>query len=154
MLKARIVKLCKEEEEASKRIVQARRKAKFINDMNLLKEEKQMRKRKWLEELKIQEEKNRRVFKDRKDESKGMVENSQKAYRTINRNNYFQTKEEQKRQISIIRANALADLEVKQQKYVEGKIWKNRSKSVAAYRFNYQDDKNKTVFNEKVQNWE
>jgi len=57
--------------------------------MNTLKEEKLIRKRKWLEELKIQEERNRRVFKDRKDENKGIVENSQKAYRSINRNNYF-----------------------------------------------------------------
>ena len=53
---------------------------------------KQLRKRKWLEELKIQEERNRRVFKDRKEENKGIVENSQKAYRSINRNNYFQSK--------------------------------------------------------------
>jgi hypothetical protein len=34
MLKARIVKLYKEEEEANKRIQNARRKAKFINEMN------------------------------------------------------------------------------------------------------------------------
>jgi len=34
MLKARIVKLYKEEEEANKRIGNARRKAKFINEMN------------------------------------------------------------------------------------------------------------------------
>lgn len=60
--------------------------------MNQVKEEKQLRKRKWLEELKIQEERNRRVFKDRKEENKGIVENSQKAYRSINRNNYFQSK--------------------------------------------------------------
>ena len=62
-----------------------------------------MRKRKWLEELKVLEERNRRVFKDRKEENKGVVENSQKAYRSINRNNYFQTKVEKKRQTSIIR---------------------------------------------------
>ena len=40
MLKARIVKLYKEEEEANKRIKEARRKAKFINEMNNLKEDK------------------------------------------------------------------------------------------------------------------
>ena len=28
-----------------------------------------------------------------------------------------------------------------------GKLWKNRSQSVAAYRLNYQDDKNKTMYN-------
>jgi len=77
------------------------------------------------------------VFKDRKEENKGIVENSQKAYRSINRNNYFQSKQEKKRQVSVIRENAIQNLENKQQKYVEGKIWKNRSKSVAAYRFNY-----------------
>ena len=120
--------------------------------MNQVKEEKQLRKRKWLEELKIQEERNRRVFKDRKEENKGIVENSQKAYRSINRNNYFQSKQEKKRQVSVIRENAIQNLENKQQKYVEGKIWKNRSKSVAAYRFNYQDDKNKTMYNERLAN--
>ena len=120
--------------------------------MNQVKEEKQLRKRKWLEELKIQEERNRRVFKDRKEENKGIVENSQKAYRSINRNNYFQSKQEKKRQVSVIRDNAIQNLENKQQKYVEGKIWKNRSKSVAAYRFNYQDDKNKTMYNERLAN--
>ena len=39
MLKARIVKLYKEEEEDNKRIQNARRKAKFINEMNQLKGE-------------------------------------------------------------------------------------------------------------------
>ena len=79
--------------------------------MNYIKEEKQLRKRKWYEELKLQEERNRKVFKDRKQENKGVVENSQKAYRSINRNNFYNAKEEKKRQISVIRANAIADLE-------------------------------------------
>jgi hypothetical protein len=40
MLKARIVKLYKEEEEANKRIQAARKKAAFIDEMNSVKEEK------------------------------------------------------------------------------------------------------------------
>ena len=37
MLKARIVKLQKDEEEANKKINLARRRAKFINEMNIMK---------------------------------------------------------------------------------------------------------------------
>ena len=40
MLKARIIKLQKDEKEANQKINQARKKAKFINQMNVLKEEK------------------------------------------------------------------------------------------------------------------
>jgi hypothetical protein len=129
-IKARIIKLRKEEEKAAKRIKDANERADFVQKMHQLKSDKIDVKRQFYNQMKEEEDKNRDTFNHTRQAQKFVNQRNKSQCMSQNKAIRNEIKQEQAKIESLIQKSRQEAIVSKQRAYMEMKEIKQRSKAL------------------------